>query len=125
MIIARETIGRVAVPYRVRAEQMNDAVIYQCEGRVAQLNLNRPNKSNCINLAVLDGLIAGIEEAEQAEGVRAVLLTAEGEHFCTGADLDEVRAHSRSRESLDLFISRGHTAMRRLESSPLPIIAAV
>lgn len=104
---------------------MNDAVIYQCEGWVAQLNLNRPNKSNCINLAVLDGLIAGIEEAEQAEGVRAVLLTAEGEHFCTGADLAEVRAHSRSRESLDLFISRGHTAMRRLESSPLPIIAAV
>ena len=104
---------------------MGEAITYQQDGRLAHLILNRPEKFNCINLAMLSELMSAVEKAEQTASVRVLMLSAEGDHFCTGADLDEVKQHSRSRASLDEFISYGHVVMQRLESSSLPVVAAV
>ena len=95
------------------------------EGRIAHIKLNRPDKFNCISQGLLQDLLAGIEYAEGTQGVRAIVLSSNGPHFCTGADLDEVRDHSRSRDALDDFIAFGHQVMQRMESSPLPVVAAV
>jgi enoyl-CoA hydratase len=57
--------------------------------------------------------------------VRAVLITGNGKHFCTGADLDEVQGLRAVRSDLAEFISTGHAALCRLEASPLPVVAAV
>jgi enoyl-CoA hydratase/carnithine racemase len=105
--------------------EMGEAITYQQDGRLAHLILNRPEKFNCINLAMLSELMSAVEKAEQTASVRVLMLSAEGDHFCTGADLDEVKQHSRSRASLDEFISYGHVVMQRLESSSLPVVAAV
>jgi enoyl-CoA hydratase/carnithine racemase len=104
---------------------MSDPVAYEKKGRVGVLVLNRPDKFNCISMAVLEGLDQGITSAEQDGSIRALVLLASGEHFCTGADLEEVRAHSRTEDSLDSFIGFGHQVMQRLELSALPVIAGV
>lgn len=104
---------------------MSDAVRYEKRDRVGVLVLNRPDKFNCISMAVLEGLDQGIAAAEKDGNIRALALLAAGKHFCTGADLEEVRTHSRTEESLDSFIGFGHQVMLKLERSPLPVIAGV
>jgi enoyl-CoA hydratase/carnithine racemase len=54
-----------------------------------------------------------------------VLVRAAGDHFCTGADLDEVTGLLDDADALAGFIARGHAAFDRLEASPLPVVAAV
>lgn len=104
---------------------MSEPVTLHTDGRIAQLTLNRPDKFNCISQELLQGLLDGIERAETTPGIRVIVVTSNGPHFCTGADLDEVRAHSQSRKSLDEFIGFGHHVMQRMENSSLPVIAAV
>ncbi len=100
-------------------------VEYETTERVTVLSMNRPDKFNCISNSLLAGLAQGLEKAEADDNVRAILLRANGPHFCTGADLDEVRSHSRTESALHEFIGEGHAVMRRLEQSDLPVIAAV
>ena len=53
------------------------------------------------------------------------MIRAQGEHFCTGADLEEISAFGDDALALRAFLSCGHQALRALEQSPLPVIAAV
>ena len=58
---------------------MNDeAVLYNVEGAVAVLTLNRPEKRNALNDAVIGGLQAALRAADESEAVRVVLLTGAG-----------------------------------------------
>lgn len=104
---------------------MEDIVIFEKKDRVAVLTLNRPEKFNCISNALLAGIESGLGKAEEDADIRVIVLEAAGKHFCTGADLVEVKEHSQSREVLDTFIGYGHAIMQKLEASPLPVIAAV
>jgi len=104
---------------------MSESVIYESRDRVSVVTLNRPDKFNCISQSLLEGIESGIEQAEQDTSIRAIVIKASGKHFCTGADLIEVKEHSRSRELLDQFIGYGHSVMQKIESSSLPVIAEV
>ncbi|MDH3640699.1 MAG: enoyl-CoA hydratase/isomerase family protein [Gammaproteobacteria bacterium] len=103
----------------------NDTVLFEARDGVACATLNRPQKFNCISAALIDGLDEAINQAESDARIRVLVLRANGKHFCTGADLQEVREHSVTQESLDAFIGRGHEVFQRLESSPIPVIAAI
>ena len=87
--------------------------------------LNRPDKFNCLSSAVMAGLDSAITRFEEDGKLRAILLLARGKHFCTGADLDEVLDARTDRGRLDAFITGGHRVLRRLEVSPLPVVAGV
>ncbi|MEO9166030.1 MAG: enoyl-CoA hydratase-related protein, partial [Aquihabitans sp.] len=54
---------------------------------VLHLTLDRPEKRNAINDEVMLGLIDTIDAAGRDEGVRAILLSGNGDHFCSGADI--------------------------------------
>ena len=100
-------------------------VVYEAHERVAVAKLNRPDKFNCISSGLLSALGDCLDQAEQDANVRCLLLCAQGAHFCTGADLDEVRAASASDDSLAAYMNQGHEVMLRLEASDIPVIAAV
>ena len=104
---------------------MSEPVTVHTNGPITQLTLNRPDKFNCLSQAMLKGLLDGITQAEMTPGVRVVVISSKGSHFCTGADLDEVQGHRESRERLNEFIAFGHHVMQRMENSPLPVITAV
>ena len=100
-------------------------LLHQVDGAVGVLTLNRPEKFNCISLELMTALQQAIGQFEADPAVRAILLLANGKNFCTGADLDEVLAARRSSAELGRFIGTGHAALRRLEQSRLPVVAAV
>lgn len=104
--------------------QMSPVVVSRA-GAVGVIELARPEKFNCLSLSVYTGIEAAINEFEQADsGVRAILIRSQGKHFCTGADLDEVKSLRADPAKLRHFISHGHNVLKRLERSDLPVVAA-
>jgi 2-(1,2-epoxy-1,2-dihydrophenyl)acetyl-CoA isomerase len=65
----------------------DDEVLRRTENGVTWLTLNRPQVRNAINAGMRERLIALLAEASADPDVRAVVLTATGDGFCTGADL--------------------------------------
>ena len=63
----------------VRVERRDDGVL--------RLHLDRPDRRNALDEAMVAALVADVEAAGQDEAVRAVLVTAEGDHFCSGFDI--------------------------------------
>lgn len=104
---------------------VSDCVSLRREDGIAVLTLNRPERFNSVSMALLDDLERHLDAVEAEPALRAVLIAGAGKHFCTGADLDEVSERRRSRQELAAFIVRGHEVLRRLEGSPLPVLAAV
>ncbi|HEX4895650.1 MAG TPA: enoyl-CoA hydratase/isomerase family protein [Solimonas sp.] len=95
------------------------------EGAVGILELARPDKFNCLSLALHAAIEAAMDEFEQpGSGVRAVLLRAQGKNFCTGADLEEVKGLRSDPAAIGHFIRYGHRVLSRLEGSDLPVVAA-
>src|SRR6185436_6706380 len=110
---------------RERAMDESGVLVCAVDGAVAIARLNRPDKFNCLSSGLIGALDAAFTRFEADKTVRAVVLAANGANFCTGADLDEVLAARASREALAEFLSGGHRLLRRIEASPLPVIAAV
>ena len=90
------------------------------EGPVLRLTLNRPAKRNALNDAMASQLEQVLETLDQTVG--AILLTANGPHFCAGLDLSEqvdrgpLEVHKVSR--------RWHAIKERLQYGP-PVIASL
>lgn len=104
--------------------EVNDALAVSRHGAVAVLELARPEKFNCLNSAVHRAIEAALDAAEADPACRALLIGAQGKHFCTGADLAEVQT-LRAAGRFDEFIALGHRVLCRLEASPLPVVIAV
>jgi enoyl-CoA hydratase/carnithine racemase len=81
---------------------------YELAGRVATITLNRPEKLNAINGAMVRELIAALEAADASDDVRAVIVTGAGRAFCAGADL------SRGAES---FVAPGSDMSAKVDYS--------
>src|SRR5882672_2499850 len=64
-----------------------DTVLYRIEGTVARLTLNRPQKRNALNEALIDGLKSSLRKASDDAAIRVVVITGAGSDFCSGADL--------------------------------------
>jgi 2-(1,2-epoxy-1,2-dihydrophenyl)acetyl-CoA isomerase len=57
------------------------------EGSLLRLALDRPDKKNALSDSMVSGLITCLQQANNDDRVRAVLLTATGDDFCVGADI--------------------------------------
>jgi (methylthio)acryloyl-CoA hydratase len=91
---------------------------------IAIVTLNRAEKRNAMNAAMVEDLIAVFSAAPRA-GVRAVVLRAEGPHFCAGLDLVEHHAAERTPAEFWQLCLRWHEAFNKMEYGGVPIIAAL
>jgi enoyl-CoA hydratase len=95
---------------------------------IAVLTLNRPDKLNALDYALIDGLSQALESLEGDAAVRAVILTGAGDRaFSAGADIAEFAGSveaGRERALRD-FVRRGQGLTRQIESYPKPLIVAV
>lgn len=66
-----------------------NAVLVRDDGPVRVVTLNRPDRLNAIDMALLDGLDAALAGAEAEAGVRAILLEGAGRAFSAGDDLED------------------------------------
>jgi len=65
----------------------DNAVLYEVDGGVARLTLNRPEKRNALNEALIAGLKDALRKANEDAAVRVAVITGAGVDFCSGADL--------------------------------------
>src|SRR5947209_10596764 len=105
---------------------MNEPVLYNVEGAVALVTLNRPDKRNALNDAVIGGVKAALRAADETKAVRVVLLTGAGADFCSGADLAALQKISASSVEENLADARSllelFALVRRMS---VPVVAAV
>ena len=93
-------------------------------GAALWITIDRPEKRNAMNDAVLDAIRAGLAEAQADPQVTAVVLTGEGDKaFCSGADLNPDR--SPFAQGLGQARQPGGEAFRALLHCPKPVIARV
>ena len=62
-------------------------IIFERDGGVATITLNRPNEGNACGQQMMDELFDAATECDQNDGIRAVILTGAGKMFCVGGDL--------------------------------------
>lgn len=62
-------------------------LIFEIEDATAFLTLNRPEKRNALNDALINALKDNLREADKNESLRAVVIRGAGTDFCSGADL--------------------------------------
>lgn len=66
-----------------------DEVLYQLDGHVATITLNRPERLNAITRTMLDRLGEVLLQANHDPQVRAIVLTGAGKAFCVGLDIQD------------------------------------
>jgi enoyl-CoA hydratase/carnithine racemase len=71
----------------VSANVLNERVRLETHNHVALVLLDRPDKFNAVDTAMIDGLVAAATAITEDPEVRAVVLAGSGKHFCAGIDL--------------------------------------
>ena len=98
-------------------------ITYEVEGAVGILTINRPKALNALNSQVLDELNEALDGVDLNE-IRALILTGAGEKsFVAGADIGEMS--NLTKEEGEAFGKKGNDLFRRIETFPVPVIAAV
>ncbi len=95
------------------------------EGPLALITLNRPDKRNAISYELIADLLKALDEVESSKAL-ILMLTGAGKAFCSGMDLDNLRAiTSRSHEENLVDSEQMARMFRRLYEFPKVTIAAV
>ncbi|MDO4621497.1 MAG: enoyl-CoA hydratase-related protein [Eubacteriales bacterium] len=98
-------------------------ITYEVNNAVAVITINRPRALNALNSQVLEELDQTLD-AIDLEVVRAVILTGAGEKsFVAGADIGEMSTLTKAEG--EAFGKKGNDVFRKLETLPVPVIAAV
>ena len=101
-------------------------VLYDVDGVVARITLNRPEKRNALNDELIAALKEALRRANDEADVCVVIVTGAGDDFCSGADLAGLQKVASAtiaenladaRSLMELFV-----LIRELR---MPVIAAV
>jgi methylglutaconyl-CoA hydratase len=104
----------------------SNTVLYQLDGAIARITLNRPEKRNALNDSLVAGLKNALQQANADDAVRVVVISGAGQDFCSGADLAALQKISEAsaaenvadaRSLMELFV-----LMRQVT---VPVVAAV
>jgi enoyl-CoA hydratase len=100
-----------------------DYILYEVNGAVGTITINREKALNALNSQVLEELDATLD-AVDLENVRCLILTGAGEKsFVAGADIGEMSTLTKAEG--EAFGKKGNDVFRKLETFPIPVIAAV
>ena len=101
----------------------HELLLFDVADRIATITVNRPDKLNALNDALMAELGSAMREALHRSDVGAVLVTGAGRAFVAGADIGELvgqgAAGGKARAE------RGQRTFRLFETSPKPTLAAV
>jgi len=92
------------------------------ENGIAELELNRPEARNAINLQMVREMNAALDALLQRDELRAVIVCGSaGKAFASGADIAELR----ERTHREAFLAINASLFQRLDDFPRPTIAAI
>jgi len=104
-----------------------EPVLVERHDAVATVTINRPERRNSLNTAVKDALRDALAEVGADTGVRAVVVTGAGDHFCVGQDLKEhADGLAGGAEQAFATVAEHYVPIvRSLATMPKPVVAAV
>ena len=102
---------------------MSDTVLYETNGAVATISLNRPDSLNSFNADLRADLISATNEAKDNSAIRAVVLTGSGRCFSAGADLKA--GFKEGSEVLHMLINEYKPSLMNIAEMEKPVISAV
>ena len=110
-----------------------ETILYDREGGVGIVRLDRPHRMNAVIEQMYDELRQVLDEAEADREVRVIVLTGsvlkrptgDKQAFCAGADLKEHGAGTRTAWQKRQYIFEAHETTRRIFACAKPVIAAV
>jgi len=100
---------------------MPDEVVTSVDDGVASITLNRPDKRNAMNTALLRALRATVDELDGRRDVRVIVVRGAGPAFCAGMDLREMEQRRGEADPEADVVG----VLRRLERARHPTIAMV
>lgn len=101
-----------------------ETLIYEQNGHIGTLTINRPNALNALNETVLKELKSFAEQAKTQKDLRVLIITGAGEKaFVAGADIKAMQ--SMSAQQAEDFSNMAQAAFNAIENLPLAVIAAV
>jgi enoyl-CoA hydratase/carnithine racemase len=118
----------------VQDAAMFSEILYDVDGAVATITLNRPDRLNAFTVTMQREMVAALDLADADDEVRVVIVTGAGRGFCAGADLaaggetfDADAAPSRPSEAGERRYPRdfGGLLTLRVFESTKPVIAAI
>ena len=100
-----------------------DALLLAVSDRIATLTINRPDKLNALNDALIGELDRAIDEITTRDDIGGVIVTGAGRAFIAGADIAELSVQGPIDGKARAM--RGQAVFRKFERSTKPVIAAV
>ncbi|MFI5231905.1 MAG: enoyl-CoA hydratase/isomerase family protein [Gemmatimonadales bacterium] len=98
-------------------------LLVEISERIATVTINRPDKLNALNDALMGEIGAVTDELASNAGVGAIIMTGAGRAFVAGADISRLAVAQAG--ELEKFARFGQSVFRRIELSSKPVIAAV
>jgi enoyl-CoA hydratase len=105
------------------AEMENGHARIEIDGHRADVLIDRPEKRNAMDRAVVADLTEAFDRVADADDVRAVALLGEGPVFCAGMDLEMMRDSDRAGH--EAIGDELRTLFDRIESLPRPVVAGI
>jgi enoyl-CoA hydratase/carnithine racemase len=121
--VRNDVIGN-AMTANSRCRPRPPVLLRQDKDGIATLTLNRPGRLNALSLELLRALLREFEAMAEDKSPRLVVLAANGEAFCAGHDLEEIRGTGNRRALKALFDECSKT-MLAITRIPPPVIARV
>jgi enoyl-CoA hydratase/carnithine racemase len=109
------------------ADYKAEHFLWNVDGRVATVTLNRPERKNPLTFASYAELRDTFRNLLYAEDVRAVVLTGAGGNFCSGGDVHEIIGPLTQRKMPGLleFTRMTGAVVQAMRACPQPIVAAI
>ncbi len=100
-------------------------ILYEIDGPVCRITLNRPEKYNAINREMASELEAAFRRVRDEPAVAVVVLAGAGKAFCTGGDLTVFPSLAEHRESLNWLAHQGYGVGKAIELCEKVVVAKV
>lgn len=103
-------------------------IIFHREGPVVRISLNRPERRNALNYAVIDQLLDVLEPLTDDDDCRVVVINGEGSGFCSGDDMGGMGQPSDDRwrgKKASAAVLPQQTLIRTLRTLPKPVVVSI
>ncbi len=101
-------------------------VLYEVKGHIAVITLNRPEAKNAFSPEMIRLWREYLEKAKQDDAIRAIIVTGNGDTFCSGGDIRDMAEGKLKSWDMKRFLWDGvHRIVLTLEDLDKPVIAAI
>ena len=103
---------------------INNLLNYEEKETIAILTLNRPKQQNALSTDLMRALISKLDKIKNNKNIKVVTLFANGNNFCAGHDLKELKLDKSEKRFKEIF-ELCSQLMTRIVKLPKPVIAGV